>query len=113
MTFDLQDYYRFSTLLREHPEFREEMRRMLLSDEILTLPELMRNLSSTVQELAVAQKRTDERLDQLSAVVQELAAAQKRTEERLEELAAAKSGRMNGSSISRLRFKRRAANWLD
>ncbi len=107
MTFDIQDYYRLSQLLREHPEFREEMRRMLLSDEILTLPELVRELAAAqkrteerveelaaaqkrteerIEELAAAQKRTDERLDQLSAAVQELAAAQKRTEERVEAL---------------------------
>ncbi len=72
MTFDIQDYYRLSQLLREHPEFREEMRRMLLSEEILTLPELVR-------ELAAAQKRTEER-------VEELAAAQKRTEEKVDRL---------------------------
>jgi hypothetical protein len=46
-------------------------------------------LTAVVQELAEAQKRTEQRLDRLEAVVQELAQAQKRTEQRVEELAQA------------------------
>jgi len=46
-------------------------------------------LTAVVQELAQAQKRTEQRLDRLEAVVQELAEAQKRTEQRIEELAEA------------------------
>ncbi|MDR7994432.1 hypothetical protein [Thermosynechococcus sp. TG252] len=46
-------------------------------------------LTVTVAELAQAQKRTEERVDQLTLTVAELAAAQKRTEERVDQLAAA------------------------
>ncbi|WKT81198.1 hypothetical protein QYC27_13075 [Thermosynechococcus sp. PP45] len=46
-------------------------------------------LKAIVADLAQAQKRTEERVDQLTVTVAELAQAQKRTEERLEELAAA------------------------
>ncbi|MDR7899204.1 MULTISPECIES: hypothetical protein [unclassified Thermosynechococcus] len=46
-------------------------------------------LTLTVAELAQAQKRTEERVDQLTLTVAELAAAQKRTEERVDQLAAA------------------------
>ena len=46
-------------------------------------------LRAVVADLALAQKRTEQRLDRLEAVVAELAAAQKRTEQRVEELAAA------------------------
>ncbi|WNC22253.1 hypothetical protein RHG98_12820 [Thermosynechococcus sp. PP22] len=42
-----------------------------------------------VEELAAAQKRTEERVDQLTVTVAELAQAQKRTEERVDQLAAA------------------------
>ncbi|WNC52714.1 MULTISPECIES: hypothetical protein [unclassified Thermosynechococcus] len=42
-----------------------------------------------VEELAAAQKRTEERVDQLTVTVAELAQAQKRTEERMDQLAAA------------------------
>ncbi|URR34947.1 hypothetical protein NBE99_09890 [Thermosynechococcus sp. HN-54] len=46
-------------------------------------------LKSIVGELAQAQKRTEERVDQLAVAVAELAQAQKRTEERVDQLAAA------------------------
>ncbi|AXY67731.1 hypothetical protein D3A95_05065 [Thermosynechococcus sichuanensis E542] len=46
-------------------------------------------LKSIVADLAQAQKRTEERVDQLTVTVAELAEAQKRTEERVEELAQA------------------------
>ncbi|WJI24069.1 hypothetical protein MZ909_12860 [Thermosynechococcus sp. B0] len=46
-------------------------------------------LTVTVAELAEAQKRTEERVDQLTVTVAELAEAQKRTEERVDQLAAA------------------------
>ncbi|WKT81195.1 hypothetical protein QYC27_13060 [Thermosynechococcus sp. PP45] len=46
-------------------------------------------LTVTVAELAQAQKRTEERVDQLTLTVAELAQAQKRTEERVDQLAAA------------------------
>ncbi|MDR7899202.1 MULTISPECIES: hypothetical protein [unclassified Thermosynechococcus] len=46
-------------------------------------------LKAIVADLAQAQKRTEERVDQLTVTVAELAQAQKRTEERVEELAQA------------------------
>ena len=46
-------------------------------------------LRATVQELAEAQRRTEQRVDRLEIAVQELAEAQRRTEQRLEELAEA------------------------
>ncbi len=58
--------------LHEHPEWREELRRLVLTEELLSLPQWVR-------ELAEAQQRTEQR-------VEELVEAQKRTEERLEQL---------------------------
>ena len=46
-------------------------------------------LRATVQELAEAQRRTEQRVDRLEVAVQELAEAQRRTEQRVEELAEA------------------------
>ena len=72
MAFTIQDYHDLARLLAEHPEWREELRRLLLSDELLALPEIVR-------ELAKAQQRTEERLD---ALVE----AQQHFEERLSRL---------------------------
>ena len=68
---DVRDLIR---LLAEHPEWRAELRPLILGDELDRLPAI-------VAELAEAQRRTEAR-------VEELAEAQRRTETRLSELAA-------------------------
>lgn len=82
MSFTVRDYYDLLQLLAEHPEWREQLRRALLSDDFLALPQIVR-------ELAEAQKRTEERLEALAKQVQELTEAQKQTEKRVGELAQA------------------------
>jgi len=77
MAFTVRDYQDLLSLLNAHPEWREELRRAILSDDFLALPRIVR-------ELAAAQKRTEEQLAILGQRVDELAAAQKRTEERLD-----------------------------
>ena len=65
MAFTVEDYRDLVQLLSEHPEWRSELRQLLLSDELLTLPEIVR-------ELAKAQQRAEERLanveDRLSRI---------------------------------------------
>jgi polyhydroxyalkanoate synthesis regulator phasin len=75
------------TLLEQHPEWRAELRRLVLTDELLDLPRLVR-------ELAVAQARTEERINSLAeaqtrteARLSSLAEAQARTEARISSLA--------------------------
>ncbi|MGC8795475.1 MAG: chordopoxvirus fusion protein, partial [Thermodesulfovibrio sp.] len=51
------------------------------------LAEAQKRTEQRVEELAEAQKRTEERLARLENIVAELAEAQKRTEQRVEELA--------------------------
>jgi uncharacterized coiled-coil protein SlyX len=55
MAFTVEDYRDLVQLLSERPEWRSELRQLLLSDELLTLPEIVR-------ELAKAQQRVEERL---------------------------------------------------
>jgi hypothetical protein len=70
-------------------------------------------LETVVAELAEAQKRTEQRLDRLEAVVAELAEAQKRTEQVLQGLIRRvdrmdeKLGRLVGESLER-RYRERA-----
>ena len=61
-------------IVREDPEARQQLRALLLTEEILELPakvarltELVEQLTVQVQELAAAQKATDERLAQFIA----------------------------------------------
>jgi hypothetical protein len=87
MAFTVQDFDDLLRLLDERPEWREQLRRRVLGDEILELPALIRQLveaqdrtEQRLGELALAQSRTEERLAAL-------ALAQDRTEHRLDELA--------------------------
>ncbi len=80
MAFTIEDYQDLVQLLMENPQWRVELRQLLLSDDFLALPAIVR-------DLAEAQLRTEERLEALAQRVEELAEAQKRTEERVEALA--------------------------
>ena len=84
MPFTVDDFHSLVELIERHPEWRAELRRLVLTEELLSLPQAVRDLTATVQELAEAQRRTEVRLE-------ELAEAQRRTEARLDELAAAQS----------------------
>jgi len=77
MAFDVKDYLDLVRLLREHPKW--ELRRLVLTDELLTIPGLVR-------ELAEAQRRTEERVGRLEAVMEELAEVQWRTQEEIRAL---------------------------
>jgi len=94
--FTVEDFHDFVHILHERPEWREELRRLVLTDEILELPALFRDLAEKVRGLAEAQQRTERRVEELAEAqrrterrVEELAEAQRRTERRVEELAEA------------------------
>lgn len=73
---DLKDFQDVIRVLEEHPEWQAELRRVLLTKDILTLPEQVAQLTEAVRELAAAQVRTEQRLNTL-------AEAQARTEQQL------------------------------
>ncbi|MDR7565121.1 MAG: hypothetical protein QN185_05390 [Armatimonadota bacterium] len=91
---DLADLLR---LLEERPEWKNALRTVLLGEEFLQLPELVRRLAvgqeriqqelaalaAEVRGLAEAQRRTEERVGRLEQALAELAEAQRRTEERV------------------------------
>ena len=100
MTFTVSDFREWIHILYDHPEWREEFRRVALTDEILELPgivrelaESQRELSESVRELSAMQQRTEQR-------VEELAEAQRRTEQRVEELVVAQA--RLGSAVGEL-----------
>lgn len=83
MPFRVEDFVDLIRILDERPEWRAELRRLVLADELLRLPEQVQALTETVERLAEAQARTEERLGRLEAAVERLAEAQARTEERV------------------------------
>jgi hypothetical protein len=88
MPFTVDDFRDLVRLLEEKPEWRTELRRQILTDELLSLPaqvaELRVYTERRFRELAEAQARTEARLT-------ELAAAQARTEAKMAELVEAQT----------------------
>lgn len=82
MPFTVQDFHDLIRLLEQHPEWRAELRRHVLTEELPSLPALVR-------ELADAQGRAEARLERLEAAVSALTEAPRHTDERLAELAEA------------------------
>ncbi len=117
MAFTVSDFSDLVRLLAEHPEWQVELRRLILTEDLLKLPAIVQELAeaqrrteeqvgklagavahleervsrleAAVAELAEAQRRAEERLSHLEAVVAELAEAQRRGEERMARLEAA------------------------
>jgi len=48
---DIRDFHDVVRLLEEHPEWRAELRRLILSDELLALPQQLARLSEQVSRL--------------------------------------------------------------
>lgn len=86
MAFQVDDLRDLIELLAEKPEWRAQLRPLILGDEFDRLPRI-------VEELAEAQRRTEarveelaHRVEELAGRVEELAEAQQRTEARLQEM---------------------------
>ena len=100
MPFELHDFQDLVRSLREHPDWREELRALLLTQELLTLPAVVRELTMTVAQLVEGQQRLTEgqlrltdhlaqltaRVDQLTVTVTQLTEGQQRLTDRLEQL---------------------------
>jgi predicted nuclease with TOPRIM domain len=65
MPFTVSEFRDLIQLLEQQPAWRAELRRWVLTDELLALPQ-------TVHELAEAQRRTEEQLGQLAVRMDEL-----------------------------------------
>lgn len=63
MTFTVEDYHDLMQLLSEHPEWRSELRQLLLSDELLTLPDIVSTLAET-------QQHAEERLSRIETAIE-------------------------------------------
>ncbi|MCS7054781.1 MAG: hypothetical protein NZM18_01185 [Thermoflexales bacterium] len=84
MPFTVSDFHDLVELLEQNPSWRAEIRRLVLTDDILRLPKTMESLAATVDQFA---RSTEERFRQVEKMLADLAASQQRTEQRVEELA--------------------------
>jgi archaellum component FlaC len=87
MPFAVEEFRDLVRLLEERPEWRADLRRLVLTTELLAMPEQLAALRAETerafQRMAEAQARTDEQLARLSTRVESLTEAQARTDERL------------------------------
>jgi hypothetical protein len=76
MAFTVEEFRDLVRILEEHPEWRAELRRLVLTDELLTLPELVRDLIEV-------QRRTEQRVATIEEQLAALIEAQQRTEQEI------------------------------
>jgi hypothetical protein len=79
MAFTVQDFHDLVALVTQHPEWRAELRRLVLTEELLALPQI-------VHDLAEAQQRTEQQVAQLTQQVTQLVEAQQRIERQIAQL---------------------------
>jgi hypothetical protein len=77
MPFAVEEFRDLVRILEERPEWRAELRRLVLTDELLSLPqqvaELRVHTEQRFQELAEAQKRTAAQIAELAEISRTLA----------------------------------------
>lgn len=103
MAFTVNDVQDLVRLLSEHPEWRAQLRPLILGDEFDRLPAI-------IQDLAEAQRRTEVRLGELAITVANLA---KTVEELAKQVARMdiRMDRMDGQLTS-MTFERRASAYF-
>jgi hypothetical protein len=86
MAFTVQDFNDLVALLTQHPEWRAELRRLVLTEELLALPQIVRDLlevqqhtEQQVAQLVGAQQHTEQQVAQLVG-------AQQHTEQQVAQL---------------------------
>jgi hypothetical protein len=117
VAFTVEDFHDLIELLAQHPEWRADLRRHVLSEDLIELPALVRQLVET-------QTRTEGDLESVKATLAELARTQARTETILSELAASQGrtetrlGRVDSrlgdaeGDLLELRYARRGPAYL-
>ena len=83
MTFDVQEYRAFLELLYKHPEWREELRQLVLTEELLKLPELVHELTEAHKRSEARLAGVEERLTRIEQSIAELVEITKQHEARL------------------------------
>src|SRR5262245_57905337 len=86
MPFELRDFQDLVRLLREHPDWREELRALLLTQELLALPGLVRELAEGREQLTETVAQLTVRLEQLTARVDQVTIRMEQLTTRVDQL---------------------------
>jgi chromosome segregation ATPase len=87
MHFSNEELRNLVQLLEKHPEWRAELRHVVLTEELLSLPETVRALAEAQRQSAEAQRRTDEQLAILTDRVNNLALQMQQQAQQLQQQA--------------------------
>lgn len=87
MPFTVEEFRDLARILQERPEWRAELRRLVLTDELLSLPE----------QVASFRAETERRFQELIRQVATLLEAQRRTEGQVAALIEAQSSAIGAS----------------
>ena len=82
MAFTIDDFRDLVRLVEQHPEWRAELRRLVLTEELLDLPGVVRDLAEQVRLLVDAQRRTDDRIAELAEAQRQMVRRQDQMVER-------------------------------
>jgi len=83
MAFTVQDFHDLVALLTQHPEWQAELRRLVLTEELLALPQIVRDLAEAQQRTAQQVAQLAQQVAQLAQQVTQLTEAQRRTERQI------------------------------
>ncbi len=86
MTRTSLDFADLLRALEEHPEWRAELRRLLLPEALLGLPDLVAEIAATVRDVAALLQRLAEAQQRMQQELAALAEAQRRTQAEVAEL---------------------------
>lgn len=67
MTFTVRDFHDLVEILEKEPAWRAEIRRLVLTDDILGLPQAVCDLTTSVQELSELQQHNEARFGRVEA----------------------------------------------
>jgi predicted RNase H-like nuclease (RuvC/YqgF family) len=80
MAFTVSDFNDLLRLLEEHPEWRAELRRVLLGIEILELPTVVARLAAAVEKLTEEVRHLTERMDAVESRLERVESGLERVE---------------------------------
>src|SRR5437762_3802851 len=84
MAFTVADFNDLLRLLEEHPQWRAELRRVLLGPEILELPAIVARLAASVEKLTDEVRHLTERMDAVESRLERVEVRLEGVEGRLE-----------------------------
>jgi predicted nucleic acid-binding Zn-ribbon protein len=87
MAFTVQDLDDLLLLLEKHPEWKERLRQALLTEELLRLPQAVRDLIVAVEKLTAEIQRLHDWQERANAQMAEMLQSQRQVNERLAEIA--------------------------